>query len=423
MPGSRRVMPSQHRLARLNPCSRLQFLRSQRKQVGVDALAEGCSAALENAPSYSHPAGHDRVDGVRQLGEGVAGALVPPEGPHPGAGLVHGVVADRGQKRREVVASAACPAGAEGEAQEGDRPPQPASRRGFVSCVQTISRSNLRRKQRHQRSTSVAVAPVAEDHNHTGLGSRSPGRWSTCRRSSVPSMTGSSPWWSSQQVRWVSGVQPVPAAGRRGAVAGGLGRGGGLRFGPGGGVLQGELAAVLGRLASARGVAPRWCGQPQDPVGAQASQELDGQVGQHERQSGDVVAGVADDQDIRVARAPVSGRDQAADDGAELAGGDGGGVVGGPGADRVQHRGPAGAAALQCGDDGVGPARDQLGLVLHPPVDVAKQPLRAGRRIRAQPRADIDGKHDPAVVRGSGRPASVARSRSASIRPQRPWPS
>jgi hypothetical protein len=30
MPGSRRVMPSQHRLAFLDPCSRLCFLRSQR---------------------------------------------------------------------------------------------------------------------------------------------------------------------------------------------------------------------------------------------------------------------------------------------------------------------------------------------------------------------------------------------------------
>ena len=74
----------------------------------------------------------------------------------------------------------------------------------FVTCVQTISRSNRRRKQRHQRSTSAAVAPVGEDHSHTGLGSRSPGRWSTCRRINVPSTTGSSPWWSSQQVRWVS---------------------------------------------------------------------------------------------------------------------------------------------------------------------------------------------------------------------------
>jgi hypothetical protein len=46
------------------------------------------------------------------------------------------------------------------------------------------------------------------------------------------------------------------------------------------------------------GVAAGWCGQPQDPVAAQASQQLHGQVGQHERQPGDVVAGVADDQDV-----------------------------------------------------------------------------------------------------------------------------
>jgi hypothetical protein len=34
---------------------------------------------------------------------------------------VQGVVADRGQKRREVAAFAACLAGAEGEAEEGER--------------------------------------------------------------------------------------------------------------------------------------------------------------------------------------------------------------------------------------------------------------------------------------------------------------
>jgi hypothetical protein len=45
------------------------------------------------------------------------------------------------------------------------------------------------------------------------------------------------------------GVQPVPAAGRRGAVAGGLGRG--LRLGPGGRVAQGKLAAVPGRPSCA----------------------------------------------------------------------------------------------------------------------------------------------------------------------------
>jgi hypothetical protein len=34
---------------------------------------------------------------------------------------------------------------------------------------------------------------VPDHHSHTGLGSRSPGRWSTCSRIKVPSMTGSGP--------------------------------------------------------------------------------------------------------------------------------------------------------------------------------------------------------------------------------------
>jgi hypothetical protein len=73
------------------------------------------------------------------------------------------------------------------------------------------------------------------------------------------------------------------------------------------------------------------------------------QVGQDERQPGDVVAGVADDQDVRVAWAPVPGLGQAADDGAELAGGDGGGVVLGPrrtaSSTAVQQVRPASSAA------------------------------------------------------------------------------
>jgi hypothetical protein len=44
------------------------------------------------------------------------------------------------------------------------------------------SRSKRRRNACHQRSTSVGVAPVAEVHNQTGLGLRSPGRCWTCSR-------------------------------------------------------------------------------------------------------------------------------------------------------------------------------------------------------------------------------------------------
>src|SRR6266536_2103962 len=90
------------------------------------------------------------------------------------------------------------------------------------------------------------------------------------------------------------GVQPVPAAGLGGAVAGGGGGRGLLRLGPGAGLVQGELGAVLG-WAAIGPWQPGWPWQPQDPVAAQPSQQLHGQVGQHERQPGDVVAGVADD--------------------------------------------------------------------------------------------------------------------------------
>lgn len=75
--------------------------------------------------------------------------------------------------------------------------------RDCLNSRNVCSRSNLRRWDCHQRSMSEAVAPVAEDRSHTGLGSRSPGGWSTSRRINVPSITGSSPSWSSRQVRWV----------------------------------------------------------------------------------------------------------------------------------------------------------------------------------------------------------------------------
>ena len=39
----------------------------------------------------------------------------------------------------------------------------------------------------------AGVAQVAEDHSQTGVGWRSPGRWSTGSRINVPSMTGRSP--------------------------------------------------------------------------------------------------------------------------------------------------------------------------------------------------------------------------------------
>ena len=73
-----------------------------------------------------------------------------------------------------------------------------------LNILKVCSRSKRRRNACHIRSTSAGGAQVSEHHSHTGLGARSPGRWSTWRRISVPSMTGSGPSWSSQAERWVS---------------------------------------------------------------------------------------------------------------------------------------------------------------------------------------------------------------------------
>ena len=92
-------------------------------------------------------------------------------------------------------------------------------------------------------------ASVVEVHSQTGLGSRSPGRCSTCSRIRVPSMIGSSPSWSSQQPRWVSRGWTRSQAGRdRGAVAGGVG---------GGGVLRGRARWRVGP-GRTRGPCLRW---------------------------------------------------------------------------------------------------------------------------------------------------------------------
>ena len=108
-----------------------------------------------------------------------------------------------------------------------------------------------------------------------------------------------------------------------------------------------------------------------------------------------VVAGVEDDQDRRVAAAPAPGRAQPFHHRAQLLGGHRGGVIGRPQAHRIQHRRPARRPALQGGDQLIGPAGDPLPGRPPPPVDVAEQPIRAGLGVRAQPRRDVDGQHDP----------------------------
>jgi len=190
-------------------------------------------------------------------------------------------------------------------------------------------------------------------------------------------------------------VQPVPGSGRSGAIPGGLGEGGHCGGRPG--LLVGELEfwPVPGRAAPAG--APGGRGKEQHPVRAKPAQQLCRQVREQERQPGDVIPGVEDDQDLRVALAPVPGGDHTADDVADLGGGDLGLIVIRAQADRVQHRRPGSPAWLQGGHHGVGPARDHLRIALAPPVHVAEQPARAGGRARTQPVAHIHGQHQPST--------------------------
>jgi hypothetical protein len=73
-------------------------------------------------------------------------------------------------------------------------------------------------------------------------------------------------------------------------------------------------------------------------------------------------------------------------------------------ADRVQHRGPAGAAGYSAATTEYG----QPGIIRARPsplVDVAEEPLRAGHRVGPQPRAHLRGQHDPPI----GGPGVAAR--------------
>lgn len=151
------------------------------------------------------------------------------------------------------------------------------------------------------------------------------------------------------------GVEPVPGPGQRGAVEAGVGDGFGVRGAPGVGLSEDELAAVPGRPAP--GVRLPRRGRPaQDTVRAHPGQDLDGQVPQEVGQTGRVVSGVRDDEDVRVACLPLTCGDQPFDQVAQLPGGDGGGVVPGRQTPGIQGCGPRTAARFQRADDRVGPA-------------------------------------------------------------------
>ena len=106
------------------------------------------------------------------------------------------------------------------------------------------------------------------------------------------------------------------------------------RGGPGGRVAQRQDRAVAGRATPGAGTTlDNRAGQ--HPIRPQPADELHGQVGQQERQAGDVVAGIEDDPDVRVTRAPVPGLPQPIGDLTQLARGHRGGIVGGTQPHRV----------------------------------------------------------------------------------------
>src|SRR5262249_51461300 len=103
-----------------------------------------------------------------------------------------------------------------------------------LNSRKVCSRSNRRRNACHSRSRCAGWTPVAEDHSHTGFGSRSPGRYSTLRRINVPSMREFAVVVEpGAAVLGEPGMQTVPGAGFGFAVAGGVRRGGGVWGGPG----------------------------------------------------------------------------------------------------------------------------------------------------------------------------------------------
>ncbi len=214
-------------------------------------------------------------------------------------------------------------------------------------------------------------------------------------------MTGSSPGWPSHAAAVFQPlVQPRPGHRGGGAVPGGVRDGGDRRVRPGRRVAELELVPVPGP-PPAGGGGPGGQGRGREvhhPVAAQPPGDVHRQAVQQPGQPGKVIARVQDDDDVRVTRLPVPGRDQPGDDLAELGGGHLGGVIGRAEPDRVQRQRPGGAAGLQRDDPGVRPAGDHLRVALPPRVGVAEQPLRAGPRVRPQPVRHVAGQPDPAVI-------------------------
>jgi putative transposase len=93
--------------------------------------------------------------------------------------------------------------------------------------------------------------------------------------------------------------------------------------------------------------------------------------------------GVGNDDDGRVSAHLVSGADQLGHHGAQLRRGQLGRIIARGQPDRIQQRRPRRRPGLECRDEGVGPARDELVAAAPTPIGVAEQSIRAGRRIGA----------------------------------------
>ncbi len=160
-------------------------------------------------------------------------------------------------------------------------------------------------------------------------------------------------------------ADPVPCLGFGLAVVGRVR--GDRRLGPGLRHGEPQFRAVLERPA-VDAVHSRCFRQPHHTVGADPAGQFDRQVAQDPGQAGDVVAGIADDHDIRDPGLPLTSGDEPLDDTPQQGGGDRGRLVRRSEPDHVQDRGPRRGARLQHSHERAGPARNALRGRLHTPV-------------------------------------------------------
>ena len=217
-----------------------------------------------------------------------------------------------------------------------------------LNSRKVCSRSNRRRNACQQpvhigggRAGGARTTATPASGRGRRAGAR-PSAGSTCRGS-----TGSSPSWSSQAAAaGEPGVHPVPGSWPRRCRSGwsrwrwwlsGLCQVAGLAKVNTPPCLRGGPPCRA--AAAVAGVAEH------DPVRAQPADQFDGQVGQDVGQAGDVVAGVHDDQDVagrrRASARPATSRSTTSRSWAAVTA-----VASsaGPEPDRVQQRGPGGAA-------------------------------------------------------------------------------